>query len=107
MIYSKRIKFRLGVSEIYCHRYKYSKNIDLMRCPFCVRYYLEDERHILFICPMYMSITDKYFKNIFPLLLNEQIKVNEFIVNQWYIISKYLNEMFALRKGVLDLRILK
>ena len=101
------VKFRLGVSEIYCHRYKYSKNIDLMRCPFCVRNHLQDEFHILFTCPMYMSIRDKYFKNLFPLLLNDQIKVNEFIVNQWYIISKYLHEMFALRKGVLDLRILK
>ena len=46
------IKFRLGVSKIYGHRYKFHKNKTMLKCPFC-KNADEDEFHVLFIWPIY------------------------------------------------------
>ena len=49
------IKFRLGVSQINCHRYKYYKNTNLLICPLC-KSTLENEFHVLFKCPEYSDL---------------------------------------------------
>ena len=99
------IKFRIGVSEINTHRHKFSKDTMLKQCPFCVRHFLEDEIHVLFYCPLYDNLRAKYLKDIDPKILNCQISFQSFMKTQWYIIAKYLYDMFQLRKNALSLRL--
>ena len=49
------IQFRLGVSKINGHRYKFYKNKALLKCPSC-KNVNEDEFHILFCCPVYEEL---------------------------------------------------
>ena len=49
------IKFRLGVSKINCHRYKFNNNKTLLRCPFC-RYNNENEHHVIYECNAYTDL---------------------------------------------------
>ena len=49
------IKFRLGVSKINCHRYKYNKNKSLLKCPFCTCE-KENEYHVLYVCNVYSDL---------------------------------------------------
>ena len=98
------VKFRLGVTAINCHRYMYSSYLELKKCPFCVRDTFEDELHVLFICPLYEDIRHKYFNDS---LIIDQNKVHEFIVDHYYIVSKYLHDAFIVRNRILDKRIKK
>ena len=75
-------KFRLGVSQIYCHRYKFSLVDDYRICPFCVRRYYEDEHHVLFVCPLYTTIRNEYLSNIiskFDNIVNGKFQFQTFI----------------------------
>ena len=49
------IKLRLGVSQINCHRYKFSPNKTLLNCPFCATEE-ENEFHTLFVCLIYEEL---------------------------------------------------
>ena len=50
------IKFRLGVSQIHGHRYKFYKyNRLLLKCPLCENP-TEDEFHVLFECYAYVDL---------------------------------------------------
>ena len=40
-------KFRLGVSQINCHRYRFETDIRLKHCPFCIQTCFEDENHVV------------------------------------------------------------
>ena len=53
------IKFRLSVSQINCHRFKFDTNKDNLYCPFC-RVLRETESHVLFICPVYSDLRKAY-----------------------------------------------
>ena len=101
------VKFRLGVTEIYCHRHKYSANDDLRKCPFCIRNYFEDENHLLFICPLYNNIRLKYFKDQQMYSHIDQCKFNALANDQYYVVSKYLFEALCYRKTVLETRMSK
>ena len=101
------VKFRLGVTEIYCHRHKYSANDDLRKCPFCIRNYFEDENHLLFICPLYNNIRLKYFKDQQMYSHIDQCKFYTLVNNQYYVVSKYLFEALSYRKTVLETRMSK
>lgn len=98
------VKFRLGVTEIYCHRYKFATNDILKQCPFCIRYHLENEIHLLFYCPLYDKFRLKYFNNLDNNLIMNQNTVHDLFVHKWYIVSKYLYECFAYRKQILNAR---
>ena len=52
------IRFRLGVSELYVHRFRYSEPTSLL-CPSCNESE-EDEFHFLFACPAYEDLRVKY-----------------------------------------------
>ena len=63
------IRFRLGVSNILCHEYKYSNNINILvhLCPLCKKD-IEDEHHILLVCKVYENLRltylpEKFLKN--------------------------------------------
>ena len=49
------VKFRLGVSEINCHKYRFSLNRNKLFCPFCSSV-KEDEFHVIFVCPKFEDL---------------------------------------------------
>ena len=58
------IKFRLGVSDLRCHRLRYNSSTDTcLHCPFCNE--LETELHFLFICPRYEDLRALYIPKKF------------------------------------------
>ena len=52
-------RFRLGVSEINSHRHRFSSSAVARQCPFCPGV-LEDEAHVVYICPSYVELRQKY-----------------------------------------------
>ena len=64
-------RFRMGVSRINGHRLRFSVAENQRLCPFCVDT-IEDECHVLFVCPVYSQLRDK-----FPLLLYRGLHENE------------------------------
>lgn len=59
------VRFRVGVNELHCNKYRFNANLQLKICPLCKRAE-EDEIHFMFVCPHYDSIR----KDIFPLHLS-------------------------------------
>jgi len=57
--YSKTLaRFRIGVSEINAHRFRFSKQPRKQLCPFCPQA-IEDEIHVVFNCPAYTDLRNK------------------------------------------------
>ena len=52
-------RFRMGVSRINGHRLRFSVAENQRLCPFCVDT-IEDECHVLFVCPVYSQLRDKF-----------------------------------------------
>ena len=52
-------RFRLGVSEINAHRYRFADQSSKRLCPFCP-HSVENEMHVVFNCPVYADLRDKY-----------------------------------------------
>jgi len=53
------IRFRMGLSDMYMHRYRYRPEVNTTLCPSC-RESDEDERHLLLCCPAFESLRVKY-----------------------------------------------
>ena len=98
-------KLRLGVSEINSHRFRFSLNNDLKKCPFCIVDCFEDEKHVLFVCPLYDQIRIKYLTYInINSILNCNFRFNEFIKTNWFLISKLFHEIILLRRQTIKCR---
>jgi len=52
-------RFRIGVSEINFHKFRYASIDEKRNCPFC-KNVLEDEVHVMFLCPVYKDIRQKH-----------------------------------------------
>ena len=65
------IRFRLGMSELHVHRYRYNEPPSLI-CPSCNESE-EDEFHFLFKCPAYENIRVKYLRFCFGLTVQESL----------------------------------
>ena len=52
-------RFRMGVSRINGHRLRFSVAENQRLCPFCVDT-IEDECLVLFVCPVYSQLRDKF-----------------------------------------------
>ena len=101
------IKFRLGVSQINCHKYTYSKCDTLKLCPFCVRTNNENENHVLFECPLYNEYRHEFLSTrpyTYDELINCKYKLKYFISNNNYMIARYLLKCFHKRSSLLQLR---
>ena len=101
------IKFRLGVSQINCHKYRFEKDVLMKNCPFCIQRLNEDENHVLFVCPLYKSSREEFLSHItvsFEQLQNCDYKLREFMSFHFYNIAKFLNKAMLLRKTVLKSR---
>ena len=94
------------MSEINSHRFKFSLNNDLKKCPFCIVDCFEDEKHVLFVCPLYDQIRIKYLTYInINSILNCNFRFNEFIKTNWFLISKLFHEIILLRRQTIKCRI--
>ena len=56
-------QFRMGVSQIYKHRFRFSPSDENWRCPVC-KSVNETETHFMFVCPAYTDIREKYLPPI-------------------------------------------
>ena len=100
-------KFRLGVSQINTHKHKFSNDETLKHCPFCVRYFYEDETHILLTCPLYDNIRTEYLSNAMSYYNNLQNCTHQlcsFMQMHQYQIAKFLFHSFLLRTAKLESR---
>ena len=90
------IKFRLGVSKLNCHRYKFYKNKELLNCPFCINK-LENEFHVLFECGSYSSIRSILPQNI--IVAHNEASMYRLLSENFYhkCTAIYLLQMFKLR----------
>ena len=96
------IKFRLGVSQIRSHRYKFCKSVSLMYCPFCPNV-KEDEMHILFACPLYVDIRkecipQKYLSNCNRYVISILLSNHKYTLT----VAKFLYIAFKKRKLMLE-----
>ena len=55
-------QFRMGVSQINTHKYRYSKLPEEVNCPFCENT-PESEIHFLLHCPVYRNLRTRYLVN--------------------------------------------
>ena len=91
------VRFRLGVSAINQHRYKFYSNKDLLKCPAC-NAPVENEFHVLFECVAYDDIRlklpnsilrNRTYNSMITMLSNSDYNLS---------VSKYLIDMFERRK---------
>ena len=100
-------KFRLGVSQIHCHRYKFSLVDDYRICPFRVKHYYEHEHRVLFVCQFYTTIRNEYLSNIISKvdnIVNDRFQFQTFIQEYQYVIDKYLLKMFVIKNDIVKNR---
>ena len=57
------IKFRMGVSELYCHKFRFREDSHSRLCPSC-KENEEDDVHLLLECPAYEDLRSKYIRFI-------------------------------------------
>ena len=95
------IKFRLGVSQIHCHRYKFSLDIQKRFCPVC-NVHTEDEFHILFVCQVYEDVRVKYLPNYF-IIKRDRAALVELMSNVEHAhqVAIFLFHVFKLRNYIL------
>ena len=90
------IQFRLGVSELNSHRYRFSNDLEKQLCSKCNLREKESEMHVLFNCPMYEQLRHE----ILPKNILSQRNYNSFIylmTNEHISLGFYLYRMFKQR----------
>ena len=94
------VRFRLGVSKINCHRYKFYTNPNLLKCPVC-NATRESEYHVIFECNGYKDIRKKLPANIVDKRSVESLSklFNSKEYNKC--LAKFLFEMFQRRNDYL------
>ena len=94
------IKFRCGVSELNSHRYKFSRNINVMHCPLC-ECNRESEIHFLLICKYYEDLRVLYLPS--NVLSNRNMSsMNMLLSNNSFMLAKCLYAMFKRRKQLMS-----
>ena len=95
------IKLSLGISQINCHRDKFSPNKTLLNGPFCTTEE-ENEFHILFVCPVY---EDLRLSTIPSKLMSKRKKKNALsilIASNSISVAKFFTYVFSRRKELLE-----
>ena len=83
-------QFRMGVSQINTHKYRYSKLPEEINCPFCENTH-ESEIHFLLHCPVYRNVRTRYLVNYNRNISDQEHKTQESILGM----AKFL--FFALQ----------
>ena len=95
-------RFRMGVSEINAHRFRFNPNRDLLMCQFCKNKEIEEsELHVILICPLYKHIRQIYIENRYILKADTQA-LNNLISSNSPTLARYLALMFSLRRDYLN-----
>ena len=93
-------KFRLGVSQIHGHRYRFYKhNKLLLKCPLCENP-IEDEFHVIFVCHNYTDLR----KSILPknvINIRNIHSLNTIMTDYHRNLAKYLLFMFERRNEIM------
>ena len=93
-------KFRLGVSQIHGHRYRFYKhNKLLLKCPLCENP-IEDEYHVIFVCYNYTDLR----KSILPknvINIRSIHSLNTIMTDYHRNLAKYLLFMFERRNEIM------
>ena len=95
------IKFRVGVSPLYCHKYKFvSQNIQPRPCPAC-REGTESELHFLLICKKYECLR-QYFLPGRYLSTRDNNSMQRLLSSEQdrFILAKYLYKAYEIRKSI-------
>ena len=96
-------QFRMGVSQINVHKYRYSKKTENWECPFCTKT-LETEEHFIFECPKYVDVRLKYLQIIvsteYP--VNGNLHVMKLCEEKVLDFAKFLFYAFKLRSQALN-----
>ena len=95
------VKFRLGVSQIHCHRHRFAVDIEKHKCPVC-GLPTEDEFHIIFVCNVYEDLRLKYLPNYF-ILNRRKSTLAELLSNADHarLVAIYLFNAFKTRNYIL------
>ena len=93
------IRFRLGVSQLHGHRYKFSPDPRKRTCPICDMAN-EDEYHMLFVCDVYENCRLKYL----PPHLQGRAQLADLLSNQRDArpVAIFLYHAFKLRRLILE-----
>ena len=74
---------------------------DIRHWPFCGCNVIEDEVHILFQCPTYSMIRNKFYYKVKTLIPNiTQLPINDYFINIQFI--KYISACFDVRDKLLS-----
>ena len=101
------IKFRLGMSELYSHQYRFREDPPSMLCPSC-KEDDEDDAHFLLECPAYEDLRSRYIRfAINPMTLNYVSLLASCDVEIIRAVSIYLYFAFKRRKYATNLQTLE
>ena len=90
-------RFRMGVSEINKHKFRFSKNRQEKCCKFC-KQKIEDEIHFVFVCPKYGDLRSKFLYFVRPEEHNETL-VNMLNTDNEELIKKLAMYIFFAQKS--------
>ena len=90
----------MGVSNINGHRHKFDKDPNTRLCPFCTTQ-VEDEFHIMFICPIYAVIRHRYLY-LEKIDQHNLLNMNAILARTSDNFAKYLHDVFQLRSKKLN-----
>ena len=98
------VRFRLSVSKINGHRFKFSADPEKRMCPIC-QSNVEDEYHIVFVCNHY----EKLRLNYLPFYVRTNRGLDSLVKllgsnDDYYSLSVFLSEFFKLRDILLKSR---
>lgn len=66
------IRFRMGLSELYIHQFRFRKDVQCLLCPTCTEKD-EDEIHFLFLCPAYEDLRRTFLSTCYGSLISDAI----------------------------------
>ena len=98
------IRFRLGVSTINCHRYRFYTNRNLFKCPLCNASH-EDELHVLFFCEKYEHLRVYFFPSVYLENRTHNNMISLLSNRNYYLcVAKFLYYMFKIRYNIMNLK---
>ena len=97
-------QFRMGVSQINVHKFRFSTTEDHFVCPFCTEC-RETEIHFLFVCPTYAQIRSKFLSPVHDEnnLDNKLVEIlSSTSENEIVATAKYIFFSLKLRESLID-----
>ena len=93
------IRFRLGVSCLKPHRFRFSKSQTDFSCPFCPKVH-ESEYHFLLICPKYNGLRELFLPNKF-FINPTKFKMSILLASPKHVIgvANFVSKAFELRNS--------